>query len=103
MGKVLDVIGDDSTLTLFSKVSGIKVTIYTHTISKQLQLDLTKYNKQYSNITIKSFKDSHDRFIILDDKEVYLVGASLKDLGKKWFGFSKLDISNIQTLLKRLV
>jgi len=93
---------DDITLTLFSKVPDIKVTLYTHTQTKQLKLDLEKYNQQYSNITIKTFKDSHDRFLILDDNEVYLIGASLKDLGKKWFGFSKLDISSIDNILKRL-
>ncbi|MEA3552884.1 MAG: RhuM family protein [Campylobacterota bacterium] len=93
---------DDTTLTLFSKVPDIKVSIYTHTISKQLKLDLTKYNKQYSNITIKTFKDSHDRFMIIDNQEVYLIGASLKDLGKKWFGFSRLDISLLDVMLKKL-
>ena len=93
---------DDVTLTLFSKVPDIKVTLYTHTQTKQLKLDLEKYNQQYSNITIKTFKDSHDRFLILDDNEVYLIGTSLKDLGKKWFGFSKLDISSIDAILKRL-
>ncbi len=93
---------DDITLTLFSKVPDIKVTIYTHTQTKQLKLDLEKYKQQYSNITIKTFKESHDRFLILDDNEVYLIGASLKDLGKKWFGFSKLDISSIDNILKRL-
>ena len=93
---------DDTTLTLFLKVPDIQVTIYTHTQTKQLKLDLEKYNQQYSNITIKIFKESHDRFLILDDNEVYLIGASLKDLGKKWFGFSKLDISSIDNILKRL-
>jgi len=93
---------DDTTLTLFLKVPDIQVTIYTHTQTKQLKLDLEKYNQQYSNITIKTFKDSHDRFLILDDNEVYLIGASLKDLGKKWFGFSKLDITSIDNILKRL-
>ena len=93
---------DDTTLTLFSKIPAIKVTIYTHTQTKQLKLDLKKYNQQYNNVVIKTFKDSHDRFLILDDNEVYLIGASLKDLGKKWFGFSKLDISSIDNILKRL-
>jgi hypothetical protein len=93
---------DDTTLTLFSKIPNIKVTIYTHTLSKQLKLDINKYNAQYNNIVVKTFKDSHDRFLILDNKEVYLIGASLKDLGKKWFGFSKIDISSIDSILKRL-
>ena len=85
---------DDTTLTLFSKVPNIKVTIYTSSISKQLKLDFDKYNTQYDNISIKIFKNSHDRFLILDSKEVYHIGASLKDLGKKWFAFSKLDVGS---------
>ncbi len=93
---------DDTTLTLFSKVPNIDVTIYTHTISKQLKQDFEKYAAQYENITLKSFKNSHDRFLILDNKEVYLIGASLKDLGKKWFGFSKLDISSIDSMIQKL-
>lgn len=84
---------DDTTLTLFSKNQNTDVTIYTQTISKELKLDLEKYNAQYKKITIKSFKDSHDRFMIIDNKEVYHIGASLKDLGKKWFGFSRFDVS----------
>jgi len=93
---------DDTTLTLFSKIPNIKITIYTHIITKQLKLDLAKYNKQYSNITIKTFKNSHDRFLIIDNKELYHIGASLKDIGKKWFAFSKLDISLIDGVLKKL-
>ncbi len=89
---------DDTTLTLFSKVPDIKVNIYTSTISKQLKLDLDKYNTQYDNITIKIFKNSHDRFLILDDKEVYHIGYSLKDLGKKWFGFLKMGIGCFDVL-----
>ena len=67
---------DDTVLTLFSKISTIKITIYTNTISKQLKLDFEKYSKQYDNITLKIFQNSHDRFIILDKKEIYLIGAS---------------------------
>ena len=93
---------DDTTLTLFSKVPNIDVTIYTYTISKQLKQDFEKYTTQYQNITLKSFKSSHDRFLIIDKKEVYLIGASLKDLGKKWFGFSKLDISSIDSMIQKL-
>ena len=92
---------DDSVLTLFSKTPNIKVTIYTNIISKQLKLDFEKYSKQYNNITIKTFKDSHDRFLILDNKEIYHIGASLKDLGKKWFAFSKINLEIIE-LLKKL-
>ncbi len=83
---------DESVLTLLSKRdNSCKVTIYTKTISKQLQLDLKKHNEQYPPIQIKTFKEAHDRFLIIDDKSVYHIGASLKDLGKKWFAFSKFD------------
>ena len=92
---------DDTVLTLFSKVSNIKVTIYTNTISKQLKLDFEKYSKQYDNITIKIFKNSHDRFLIIDNYELFHLGASLKDLGKKWFAFSKMNL-DINEVLKKL-
>jgi hypothetical protein len=72
---------DDNTLTIFSKIPHIKVTIYTHTISKQLKLDLEKYYTQYNNISVKIFKNSHDRFIIIDDKTIFHIGASLKKNG----------------------
>ncbi|MDP8098698.1 ORF6N domain-containing protein [Pasteurella atlantica] len=81
---------DDSTLTLFQKNQNVSVTIYTHSISKTIKLDLEKYNQQYKKIEVKINKNFHDRFLIIDDKEVYLIGASLKDLGKKVFGFSLL-------------
>jgi hypothetical protein len=93
---------DDTVLTLFSKLPNIKVTVVTHTISKQLKLDFEKYSKQYNNLTIKTFKNSHDRFLILDKQEVYHMGASLKDLGKKWFAFSKIDIS-ANDLISKLI
>ncbi|MGD9555123.1 MAG: RhuM family protein [Arcobacteraceae bacterium] len=93
---------DDTVLTLFSKLPNIKVTMVTHTISKQLKLDFEKYSKQYNNLTIKTFKNSHDRFLIIDKKEVYHIGASLKDLGKKWFAFSKIDIS-ANDLISKLI
>ena len=90
---------DDSVLTLFSKRKlGVDVTLYTKTISRQLALDLERYNSQYEPITIKPFSQSHDRFLILDRTELYHIGASLKDLGKKWFAFSKMDLSTIKIL-----
>ena len=94
---------DESVLTLFSKNQAVDVTIYTKIITKQLKLDLKKYNSQYNNIEIKKFDNSHDRFLIIDENEVYHIGASLKDLGKKWFAFSKMDIGNLSILdrLKR--
>ncbi|MGE0792640.1 MAG: ORF6N domain-containing protein [Candidatus Woesearchaeota archaeon] len=89
---------DESILTLFSKTK-LKTTIYTKEITKQLKLDLEKYNQQYNNIQINEFKDSHDRFLIIDN-EVYHIGASLKDLGKKWFAFSKLNINSLKIIDK---
>ncbi len=81
---------DDTVLTLFTKrKNGVKVTIFTKKISNQLKLDLKKYNEQYEPVEVKIFKDAQDRFLIIDEKEVYHFGASLKDLGKKWFAFSK--------------
>jgi prophage antirepressor-like protein len=92
---------DDTVLTLFSKVSTIKIMIYTNTISKQLKLDFEKYSKQYDNIILKTFQNSHDRFLIIDKKEIYHIGASLKDLGKKWFAFSKINL-DIDELINKL-
>ena len=89
---------DETIFTLFSKYSNIKVKIYTHTISKQLKLDFQKYQTQYKNIELLEFKNSHDRFLIIDKKEVYHIGASIKDLGKKWFAFSKFDIESFNIL-----
>ncbi len=91
---------DETVLTLFSKNQKIKVTIYSQNISKQLKLDLEKYNAQYKSIEIKKFNQSHDRFLIVDDKHIYHFGASLKDLGNKWFAFSKFDIDAIDILSK---
>ncbi len=89
---------DESVLTLFSKNQDIDVTIYSKNISKQLKLDLEKYNTQYKPIALKTFKESHDRFMIIDEQKVYHFGASLKDLGKKWFAFSKFDVGAFEML-----
>lgn len=84
---------DDSVLLMLSKRNpGVSATIYTQKITPQLQLDLDKHNDQYPPINIRTYRNSHDRFLIVDDKEVYHIGASLKDLGKKMFAFSKLEI-----------
>jgi hypothetical protein len=92
---------DDSILTLFSKKNKkVDVTIFTKKISKQLSLDLIKYNAQYPFIEVKMFKQAHDRFLIIDNKKVYHFGASLKDLGKKWFAFSKFDKEALNMLDK---
>ncbi len=83
---------DDTVLTMFDKRNEqVEATIYTAQISKQLQLDIVKHNEQYRSIDVQIFRQSHDRFLIVDDV-VYLIGASLKDLGKKMFAFSKLEI-----------
>lgn len=84
---------DESVLLMLSKRnSGVSATIYTHKINAQLQLDLNKHNDQYPPIEARTYKSSHDRFLIIDNTEVYHIGASLKDLGKKMFAFSKLDL-----------
>jgi len=95
---------DETVFTLFSKYPNINFTIYTSTISKQLKLDFEKYSKQYKNISLKTFKSSHDRFLIIDKKEIYHLGASLKDLGKKWFAFSKMSLNslNLDEIFNRL-
>lgn len=93
---------DDKVLTLFTKrIPGVKVTIYTTQISKQLSLDLQCHNSQYDPIDIRLFRQSHDRFLIIDEKELYHIGASLKDLGKKWFAFSRLQL-DIKDILNHL-
>ncbi len=90
---------DESTLTLLSKRGpNCSATIYTHSFGQQLQLDLEKHNAQYPPIAIKTFKQSHDRFLILDDQEVYHIGASLKDLGKKMFAFSLFEKGALELL-----
>jgi hypothetical protein len=83
---------DETTLLMISKMNPkCKAVIYTQKMTEKLRLDLTKYNGQYPTMEIKILKTSHDRFLILDKKELYHLGASLKDLGKKWFAFSKID------------
>jgi hypothetical protein len=83
---------DDSILTLLDKRENtVKATIYTQKIDKKLQLDIQKHNSQYPPIEIKIIKTIHDRFLLIDNNEVYHFGASLKDLGKKWFAFSRLN------------
>jgi hypothetical protein len=84
---------DESVLTMLSKRnSGVSADIYTAKISKQLQLDLDKHNAQYEPIAIQTYNNCHDRFLIIDGTEVYHIGASLKDLGKKLFAFSKINV-----------
>ena len=93
---------DESVLLMFGKrAHGVTAEIYTQSISHQLRQDLEKYNSQYEPVEIRVYKNSHDRFLIIDGVDVYHIGASLKDLGKKMFAFSKLAIpaSSITGLL----
>ncbi len=90
---------DDTVLTLLGKRGQtVSATIYTKSISNQLQLDLQRYNSQYPPITIHTFVHAHDRFLIIDGTELYHIGASLKDLGKKWFAFSKMNAETSKML-----
>ena len=85
---------DETTLLMLSKrESGVSATIYTSKISRQLQLDMERHNAQYPPVQVHTYKDSHDRFLLIDDKDVYHIGSSLKDLGKKMFAFSKMNES----------
>ena len=85
-------VGETVLLMLSKRSVGVSATIYTQRITQQLQLDLDRHNSQYPPIDIRTYRDSHDRFLIVDETDVYHIGASLKDLGKKMFAFSKLDI-----------
>lgn len=93
---------DETVLTMLDKrVSTVKATIYTKQISAQLQLDINRHNAQYSPIEVQAFNKAHDRFLIIDEK-VYHIGASLKDLGKKWFAFSLMQDITPQDLISRI-
>ena len=93
---------DESVLVLLSKIKPeVKATIYTAVISPQLKLDIKRFNAQYQKIEIKKFNKSHDRFLIIDHQAVYHIGASLKDLGKKWFAFSKIEL-DAKEMIERL-
>jgi hypothetical protein len=92
---------DETVLTLLAKRNNkVIAIIYTKLISKQLALDLQKHNSQYPEIRVNELKDVHDRFLVIDKKELYHIGASLKDLGKKWFAFSRMDTLVEEVLLK---
>ena len=97
---LIDNFVDDTVLTLFSKrKSGVHLKILTKTVSKQLALDVKKFNEQFPVAEIQEFDLSHDRFMIIDDSAVYHIGASLKDLGKKWFAFSKMEMDSTLNML----
>jgi len=92
---------NDSVLALFTKKDkNVSCTIFSKNISKQLKQDAKKFNQQYGKLTLQKFDKAHDRFLIIDKNEVYHIGASLKDLGKKWFTFTKMDISSVKVLDK---
>lgn len=95
---------DENTLThLSKKAKNVRITLLTKNRSRQLSLDLKKANAQYETFTLQQFDKSHDRFLIIDQNEVYHLGASLKDLGKKWFAFSKLDERSMESLLNSIL
>ncbi|MDY0143843.1 MAG: RhuM family protein [Lentimicrobium sp.] len=92
---------DESVLILLSKrEKDVNATIYTKTITKQIELDIKKHNQQYPKIEVKKFEKSHDRFLIIDNEIVYHIGASLKDLGKNWVAFSKMEMQSIGMINK---
>ncbi len=94
---------DENVLTLLTKRKPeVKAVIYVGKITKQIELDLKKHNEQCPPVEIKEIKNIHDRFLIIDDKDVYHIGASLKDLGKKVFAFSKIDKNGLKILEKKL-
>lgn len=95
---------DDTALThIAKKEKGVKVLLLTKNHSKQLSLDVQKANEQYGNFELKAFAQSHDRFLIIDNAEVYHLGASLKDLGKKLFAFSKMDAKSVESILNSIL
>jgi len=92
---------DESVLILLSKRNtNVEATIYTAKVSAQFKLDLKRFNAQYPKVEIKIFTKSHDRFLIMDNNTVYHIGASLKDLGKKWFAFSKIELDPMEMINK---
>jgi len=92
---------DESVLLLLTKRNeNVKVTIYTSKINDQLKLDIKRFNEQYNHYEINVFKKSHDRFLIIDDQTVFHIGASLKDLGRKWFAFSKIQLDAKEIISK---
>lgn len=87
---------DETVLSLFAKKNKhVRISVYTKSISKVLEEDAKKFNQQYGELRLHIFHASHDRFLLIDDVEVYHIGASLKDLGKKWFAFSKMEKNSL--------
>lgn len=99
---LIDNYADETVLTLLDKRdNNVSAIIYTQQISRQFQLDIDRHNAQYAPIDVETFRLSHDRFLCIDD-DVYHIGASIKDLGKKWFGFSKMEILTPDELVERI-
>ena len=93
---------DDTVLTLLDKRSpNVDAVIYTGNLSKNLKLDISRHNSQYATIEVRTFTKAHDRFLIIDN-DVYLIGASIKDLGKKWFGFTLMENTDADEMLGRI-
>ena len=93
---------DDTVLTLLDKRSpNVDAVIYTENLSKNLKLDISRHNSQYATIEVRTFTKAHDRFLIIDN-DVYLIGASIKDLGKKWFGFTLMENTDADEMLGRI-
>ena len=93
---------DDTVLTLLDKRSpNVDASIYTGKVSKNLKLDITRHNSQYATIEVRTFTKAHDRFLIIDN-DVYLIGASIKDLGKKWFGFTLMENTDADEMIGRI-
>lgn len=92
---------DENTLLHLSSNKDLNINIITKSLTKELKVIIEKFNKQYKNLKVFEYSKSHDRFLIIDEKIIYHIGASFKDLGNKWFAFSKLEDDNFE-LLKRI-
>ncbi|MCB0751529.1 MAG: DNA-binding protein, partial [Ignavibacteriae bacterium] len=95
-------INEDTLTHLCKKDKKVSAILFSKNSSKQFELDIKKANEQYGGFLLKLFSKSHDRFLIIDEKDVYHIGASLKDLGKKWFAFSKMDKHSVESILQSI-
>ena len=95
-------INEDTLTHLSKKDKKVSAILFSKNSSKQLELDIKKANEQYGGFLLKLFSKSHDRFLIIDEKDVYHIGASLKDLGIKWFAFSKMDKHSVESILQSI-
>lgn len=95
-------INESSITHLSKKKKDVKVLLLTKVINNTLMLDVKKANEQYGNFQLKAFTKSHDRFLIIDNKEIYHLGASLKDIGKKWFAFSRMNKKSVENIINEI-